>query len=133
MDETGSFSRGLPAKSLNEKGKKCTGGIQSKQRNTWAFFVNAAGGKEQPILIAKSQKPRRSKKLENKTCPCNCHYFANSKAWMNSEIMSEELSKLNQRLKRKKRNILLFMDNAPCQPESLQHISSVTPSLWRRK
>ena len=34
VDETGSFWRGLPAKSLNEKGKKCTSGKQSKQRNT---------------------------------------------------------------------------------------------------
>ena len=86
MDETGSFWRGWPAKSLNEKGKKCTGGKQSKQRNTWAFFVNAAGGKEQPSVIGKSQKPRRFKKLENKTCPCNCQHFADSKAWINTEI-----------------------------------------------
>ena len=124
VDETGSFWRGLPAKSLNEKGKKCTIGKQSKQRNTLAFFVNAAGGKEQPIVIGKSQKPGCFKKLENKTSPCNCQYFSNSKAWMNTEIMSEVLSKLNRRLKRQKRNILIFMDNAPCHPESLQHILS---------
>ena len=97
---------------------------QSKQRNTWAFFVNAAGEKEQPIVIGKSQKPGCFKKLENKTSPCNCQYFANSKAWMNTEIMSEVLSKLNRRLKRQKRNILLFMDNAPCHPKSFQHIFS---------
>ena len=43
---------------------------------------------------------------------------------MNTEIMSEVLSKLNRYLKRQKRNIFLFMDNAPCHPESLQHIFS---------
>ena len=121
---TGFFWRGLPAKSLNEKGKKRTGGKQSKQRNTWAFFVNAAGGKQQPNVTGKSQKPKCFKKLENKTSPCSCQYFANSKAWMNNEIMSEVLSRLNRRLKRQKRNILLFMDNAPWHPESHQHIFS---------
>ena len=82
--------------------------------------MNAAGGKEQPIVIGKSEKPRCFKNLENKKCPCNCQYFANSKAWMTSEIMSEVLSKLHRRLQRQKRNILLFMDNAPCHPNSLQ-------------
>ena len=72
MDQTGSFWRGLPEKSLSGKGKRCSGGKKCKQRNTWVFFVNAAGGKEQPIVIGKSEKPRCFKNLENKECPCNC-------------------------------------------------------------
>ena len=43
MDETRCFWKGLLDVSLSEKGKRCSGGKQSKQRNTWAFFVNAAG------------------------------------------------------------------------------------------
>ena len=43
MDETGCFWKGLLDVSLSEKGKRCSGRNQSKQRNTWAFFVNAAG------------------------------------------------------------------------------------------
>ena len=39
---------------------------------------------------------------------------------MTSEIMSEVLSKLHRRLQRQKRNVLLFMDNAPYHPSSLQ-------------
>ena len=121
MDETGSFWRGLPEKSLSEKGKRCSGGKKCKQRNTCrVFFVNAAGGREQPIVIGKSEKQRCFKNLENKKCPCNCQYFANSKAWMTSETMSEVLSKLHRRLQRQKRNVLLFMDNAPYHPSSLQ-------------
>ena len=46
IDETGCFWKGLPEVSLNKKGSRCSGGKQSKQRNMWAFFVNAAGGKE---------------------------------------------------------------------------------------
>ena len=53
MDETGSFWRGLPDTSLKEKGRQCRGGKQAKQRHTWAFFVNAAGEKEDPIVIGK--------------------------------------------------------------------------------
>ena len=57
MDETGSFWRGLPDTSRNEKGRRCRGGKQVKQRHTWAFFVNAAGEKEDPIVIGKYAKP----------------------------------------------------------------------------
>ena len=38
---------------------------------------------------------------------------------MESRIMLEILSKLNRRLKRENRKIILFMDNAPCHPEDL--------------
>ena len=34
MDETSRFWRGLPEKSLSEKGKRCSGGKKCKQRNT---------------------------------------------------------------------------------------------------
>ena len=57
IDETGCFWKGLPEVSLNKKGSRCSGGKQSKQRNTWAFFVNAAGGKEDPIVIGQSERP----------------------------------------------------------------------------
>ena len=98
MDETGSFWRGLPDKSLDERGKRCSGGKKAKQRNTWAFFVNAAGEKEDPIVIGKSAKPRCFKHLKDKTRPCKCSYFSNSKAWMNTDIMTVILFKLNRRL-----------------------------------
>ena len=54
--------------SLNKKGSGCGGGKQSIQRNTWAFFLNAAGGKEDPIVIAQSERPRCFKNLKD----CNC-------------------------------------------------------------
>ena len=55
--ETGSFWKALPEKSLSERGKHCRGGKKSMQRVTVAFFMNAAGGKESPVLIGKSKKP----------------------------------------------------------------------------
>ena len=56
MDETGKFYRALP-KSVSEAAKQCRGGKQSKERITCAFFVNAAGGKEKPIVIESQQIP----------------------------------------------------------------------------
>ena len=120
MDETGSFWRGLPEKSLSERGQRCRGGKKAKQRNTWTFFVNAAGKKEDPIVIGKSEKPRYFKNLKDIKRPYKCPYFSNNKAWMNTDIMTEIFSKLNRHLKRNDRHILLFMDNAPCHPENLK-------------
>ena len=102
IDETGSFWKGLPDASLNEKGKRCRGGKQAKQRNTWAFFVNAAGGKEDPIVIGKSAKPHCFKNMKDISRPYGCWYFSNRKAWMKSEIMEEVMTRLNEKLKRKR-------------------------------
>ena len=114
MDETGSFWRGLPEPSLTERGKRCSGGKQANERTTWAFFVNAAGGKEDPIVIGRYLKPHCFKNLNDSKRPYQCCYFANSKAWMTKEIMADVLSQLNETLIRKKRTILLFLDSAPC-------------------
>ena len=65
MDETGAFWHGLPEKTLSEKGKRCMGGKKAKQRNTWDFFVNAAGEKEDPIVIGKYARPRCFKNLKD--------------------------------------------------------------------
>lgn len=72
MDETGSFWRGLPDTSLNEKGRRCRGGKQAKQRHTWAFFVNAAGEKEDPIVIGKYAKPHCFNNLKDIKCTHGC-------------------------------------------------------------
>ena len=50
------------------------------------FFVNAKGGKEDPIVIGQLEKPRCLKTLKDAIRPYKCHYFANKKAWMNSEL-----------------------------------------------
>ena len=38
---------------------------------------------------------------------------------MNTEIMKEVLMRLNEKLKRRKKNILLLIDNASCHPHSI--------------
>jgi len=58
LDETGCFWKALPDHGFAQKGKQCSGGKKSKQRFTIAFLVNAAGDKEMPVVIWKSEKPR---------------------------------------------------------------------------
>ena len=84
------------------------------------FFVNAAGGKDDPIVIGQSEKPRCFKNLKDASRPYKCHYFAYKKAWMNSDLMTDILVSLNRRLQLKQRKIMLFMDNTPCNRASLQ-------------
>ena len=133
MDETGSFWKGLPETSLIETGKRCKVGKQAKQRNTWAFFVNAVGEKEDRIVIGKYAKPRCLSKLKDIKSPYGCWYFSNLKAWMYTEIMKEVVTRLNERLRRKKQNILLFMDKAPCHPLALAKTCPTSPSSFFQK
>ena len=86
--------------------------------------MNAAGGKESPVLIGKSKKPRCFSKLQDASHPCGANYFSNDKAWMRTEIMTDILTKLNTRMKREGRNILMFHDNAPCHPLTLKGMFS---------
>ena len=93
-------------------------GKQSKERLTCALFVNAAGDKEKPIIIGKSANPRCFRGISDRAS-LPCYYYNQPKAWMEGSILEEILAKLNARLRRENRNILLFMDNAPCHPEGI--------------
>ena len=80
------FWRALPDKSLSVKKGRCKGGKYAKQRITVLLIVNALREKEHPIIIVRSLKPRC---FENVKDPCGCYYYANKKAWMDSEPMKE--------------------------------------------
>ena len=119
MDETGQFFRALPNRSLTEVSKQCIGGKKSKERITCAFFVNAAGHCEKPIVIGKSKSPRCFKAIRD-TSQLPCSYFSQPKAWMDFNILDDVLSKLNRKLARENRNVILFLDNAPCHPPDMK-------------
>ena len=72
-----------------------------------------------PVITGESALPRCFKSLKDKNRPCRAHYFNNKKAWMDSELMQSILRRLNRRFVAEKRNILLFMYNAPCHPPDL--------------
>ena len=85
MDDTGVFWQALPDRGFGSKGRQYKGGKKSKQRVTIAFFVSAAGKKEKPIFIWKSESPRCLRRFDKSLLPV--HYFIQSKTRMTGEIM----------------------------------------------
>ena len=93
VDETGCHWRALPDRGLGQVKVSCKGGKKSKNRVTVAFFANATGMKEKPMVIYKSAKPCCFKRIDKKNLPVS--YYNQGKAWMSGEIMYSILNKLN--------------------------------------
>lgn len=124
LDETGLFYCTLPRKTLSLKKSKCFGVKISKKRITVMLCVNMNGEFEKPLIIGKSLQPRCFKgfKLER----MQMEWRANKKAWMDTGIMTEFLEKLNRKMKRAGRKVLLFLDNATPHPDlSLSNVQLV--------
>ena len=123
-DETGCFYRALPEKSLADKSKVCRGGKKAKERLNISFFVNAIG--ETPPPITYNWKICKPKMLRDKQNPHGLPYYANNKAWMNMEIMDELIAKLNQKMVKESRKILIFLDNVSSHsPDLVDSFSKV--------
>ncbi len=109
-DETALFFKCLPDKTMAFKGEKCSGGKHSKERVSLLLATNMSGtDKLQPLLIGKAAKPRAFKGV--KSLPLS--YKWNKKAWMTTKIFNEWLQTIDKQMGRKKRKILLFIDNCP--------------------
>lgn len=117
-DETGLFYRVLPDKTLCFKGEKCSGGKISKERLTVLLCCNMLGEFETPLVIGKAKKPRCFKNIDVRKLGVS--WNSNKKAWMTTDIMSDWLVDLDKRMKKKSRNILLFLDNATSHPDDLK-------------
>jgi hypothetical protein len=110
LDETGLFFRLLPNKTLSEKGEACSGGKVSKDRLTVLLCVSMQGEKLKPLVIGKYKKPRCFKNIQNENLPTLWRW--NAKAWTNTALFEEWIVNLNASLVKKKRKIILFLDNA---------------------
>ena len=122
MDELGLLFKALPEKGLFEKSRRCKWGKKSKKRLITAFFVAANGSKiSEPVIIWNSKSPRCFKNIQDKTRPSVVHYFSNEKAWMRTEIMEDVLRLLNRKVQLERWKIILFLNNVPCYPETLQN------------
>ena len=115
-DETGCLYRVLPDKLLSERKEEWKVERNFREMFTIAFFANAAGGKEQPIVIGKAAKPRCFKAIKDPKKPGGIPYYAHPKAWMTTEVMTELLMLLNERLVKQNRNILLLMSGSSHDP-----------------
>ncbi|XP_014240678.2 LOW QUALITY PROTEIN: tigger transposable element-derived protein 4-like [Cimex lectularius] len=105
-DETGLFYRLTPDKTLLFKGESCHGGKHSKETVTVLVASNMTGTDKKKLLII-GKSPRCFKNVQK--LPLD--YTHNKKAWMTSEIFSDWLRKWDEELQKKKRKILLTVDN----------------------
>lgn len=103
-DETVLFYNFLPSRSSMEDGGKW-----SKDRLTVLLTSNADGSdKLRPLVIGRLEKPRCFKGV--KSFPTE--YAANKKAWMTGELFNMQLEKLNNRMQREERKVLLLLENS---------------------
>ncbi|XP_033228933.1 tigger transposable element-derived protein 4-like [Belonocnema kinseyi] len=90
------------------KGEECSSGKPSKVRITVLVGANSYGTEKLPFLtIGKSANPRCFKNVKTKPC----EYESKNKAWMTHDIFEKWLLKLDSKFARKKRKVLLFIDN----------------------
>ena len=116
-DETGLFYEALPTKSLVQKGDSSHGTKVPTDRLTILLCSNMSGTEKLiPMMIGKSKKPRCFKNIKY-VSELPVTWKNNKKAWMNTTMFDEWLKDLNRSMARKKRNTLLFVDNAPSHPQ----------------
>ena len=96
MDETGCFWKAPPDSGFGESRKECKGGKKCKQTMSVALIVNAAGGKETPFAIWKSENPRCFKKVVKGSLPVK--HFSQWKSWLTGEILDAVLASINCQL-----------------------------------
>lgn len=94
----------------DETGK---GSKKAKDRVTVLLLTNSDGSDRKIIVIGKSKNPRCFKeKGKQKVLPVK--YYNQQNAWINASIFEDILENFNKKIKKEKRNVILFMDNCSC-------------------
>ena len=109
-DETGLYFRALPDKTLATKSDARKGGKMSKERLTVMLACSASGEKLKPLVIGKARQPRCFKKVKVDRLPVT--WVSNAKAWMTSTLFKDWVNDVNKQMRKQKRKIILFLDNA---------------------
>ncbi len=127
-DETAAYYKMLPHRTNCLRGEDPAGHRQYKDRLTLLLICNMTGSdKVKPIMIGKAAKPQCLKAIYNMTpAQLPCDWYASKKAWMNTKIFLEIMTKWNNKLSIQRKKIVLFLDNASSHalPE-LSHIKLV--------
>ena len=125
-DESASFYRMMPSRSLIEKGDSCTGVKQSKERLTILVGCSMNGERLPLLVIGKSKAPRCFRGITN----LPTEYNNSKKAWMTMNIFEEWVRKLDKKMKREGRKVCLVVDNctAHSQPRGLTHRVDISTS-----
>ena len=109
-DETGLFWKMEPSRVLVQT--PISGHKKEKSRITTFCCINATGTEKMNLtFIHKYKTPHIMRNINYKNLPV--YYFWNKKSWMQVSIFNEILLKLNEKMKQKRRKIVLLLDNAP--------------------
>ena len=106
------FYQCLSKKNLHLKGKKYSGGRQTKVRLTGLAAGNASEERLQMFVIGKPVKPRCFKGV--KILPC--WYRSQHKSWMSGELSEDWVHDLDRKFAVSKRKIALIIDNCTAHP-----------------
>ncbi|KAL0221045.1 hypothetical protein RCL1_000899 [Eukaryota sp. TZLM3-RCL] len=108
MDETALFWRMRPHSTITSR-SSLSGQKQQKERLTLGLAVNMDGTEKLPlVVIGTAQRPLA---LRNKEIPLNIDYRANKKGWMTQDVFKDWCTRLDEKLVREDRKILLILDN----------------------
>ena len=122
MDECGLFYNLSPDKTYAYKGENCHGGKKNKERLTVLLGANMDGSEKLPILVVgKSKKPRCFQNV--KSLPCD--YENNKTAWMTITIYEAYLKRLNVKMRRAQRNIIVFVDNCAAHSKDTSNLTNI--------
>ncbi|CAK5275207.1 unnamed protein product [Mycena citricolor] len=109
-DETSFFPSAPPDRTLCAA--PVAGQKQDKFRITAVVTCNSTGTEKEPLMfIGKSAKPRAFNRKDPARMHPPSYYRSNKKAWMTGALFDEFLSRLDGKMRRQRRKILLSMDN----------------------
>jgi hypothetical protein len=114
IDETGVFWRLCQNKTYSLPNESSKGMKKNKERVTVLLLVNADGSERLLVVIGKSRQPRCFKGIKNFPIWL---YLYNKNAWMTSQLFDQIMQKLNKRMEKQNRKILVILDNCSAHPE----------------
>jgi hypothetical protein len=113
IDETGIFWRLLQNKTYSLPEESAKGYKKIKDRITVLLLVNMDGSERLIVVIGKYKNPRCFKGIKNLPIWL---YLHNRTAWMTSETFNEIMLKLDKRMRKQNRSILVLLDNCASHP-----------------
>lgn len=123
-DETALFFKQIPSKTLHHKAEEAKGGKLRKERVSVLLCSSSVGEKLPLLVIGHSAYPRAFKRNKISLDKLPVEWTYNKKAWMTTNIFTDWLKRVNKKMIKQKRKILLFIDNAPSH--SVVSLSNVT-------
>ena len=116
-DETGLYWRAILDGTLAFKTAEAAGSKIAKERVTLLLACNMNGSEKlEPLTIGKSRNPRCFKNV--KRLPVD--YEANKNSWMTNDIWSEWLKKVDNVMRKRKRNIVMLCDNCTAHGDNVR-------------